>query len=153
MLAETDERLIIVSEHESSCIIDSPLLGRELCELVDVVLNPRVCGISVKLSLQHLICCQSVSLRGMSILKLLSAVECVGGFQCARLHCMENVLHIHHLHLMKVNMQIRSLESAHSFNLLGEHRKIELGRIESCEIASAEPLHDFFSYLMEGRTV
>ena len=51
---------------------------------------------------------------------------------------MEDVLHIHHLHLVKVNgyflCRKRTAASADTLDLFCKHRKVELGGIVSCKV-------------------
>ena len=63
----------------------------------------------------------------MGILQVKSAVEPVCSLEVARFHSMVYVLHIHHLHLVQVDVEIRIREAAYPLNLLGQHRKVEFG--------------------------
>ena len=83
---------------------------------------------------------------------LASAVETVGGLEIARLHGMIDVLNIHHLRRMEVHIQVLAGE-LDPFEFFRKHGEVELGGIESCQVAVHQPRSHFVGHFKEGRAV
>ena len=109
----------------------------------------------------------------MGVLEILSAaIETVCGLEVAWLHIMVDRLHVDHL--LGVQVDVRSLKGclglglvlrsvpwirkpAHTIGtyplkFLGQHRQVELGRIEPGQVAVSKPFHHFVHHLMEFGT-
>ena len=81
-----------------------------------------------------------------------AAVEAVGSLQVSRLHRVIDVLHIHHLRGVQVYVQLLSGQF-HPLELLCEHREVEFGGVESCQVAVLKPIGYLVGHFVEGRAV
>ena len=66
---------------------------------------------------------------------------------------MEDILDIHHLHLMEVYRKFALLPPADAFYFLSKHRKVELCRVETGKVAVSKPVYYLIRYLTEGRAI
>ena len=66
---------------------------------------------------------------------------------------MEDVLYIHHLHSVKIDIRLLVGVSAYALDLFRKHRKVEFRRVETCKVTSVEPLDHFLCDLVECRAV
>ena len=136
MLAETDDGLFPVVEGKPSCIVHAFLSFREVGQEVHAVFQGV--GVAVQLGLEHFICRFRICLGLMCVLQFFPAVEPVCCLEVARLHHMEDVLHIDHLHFMEIDIDVLVKVFPDTLDFLGKHRQVELCRIESCKVAASQ---------------
>ena len=175
MLPEADGGFVILSIDQPAGIIDRSRPAGDSGQEVDVVLQDHLVIlvsllVHLKLSLQHLVGGHGIGLRGVGVLEVIAtAVEPVSGPEIPGLHIVVDCLDIDHQLGMEVD--IHALEHLpcpftvglrgtrvvdpllavcpDPLDLFGEHREVELGRIETGQVTVLQPFDDLRSYLDE----
>ena len=83
----------------------------------------------------------------MCVLEVLATIETISRRECATLHFVIDVLHIHEAAFRQVDIDAGTQEFLH------EQRHIELIAVEAREVAVLETCHQFVGNFLESRTV